>query len=43
MLYKLLKGDTKLVLSLLEGGYHLQRTGECVARHLAVLSGQARG
>ena len=31
------------VLSLLEGGYHLQRTGECVARHLAVLSGQARG
>ena len=27
------------VLSLLEGGYHLQRTGECIARHLGVLSG----
>jgi acetoin utilization deacetylase AcuC-like enzyme len=27
------------VLSLLEGGYHLQRTAECISRHLAVMSG----
>ncbi len=27
------------ILSLLEGGYNLQRTGECIARHLAVLGG----
>jgi acetoin utilization deacetylase AcuC-like enzyme len=30
------------ILSLLEGGYDLQRTGECVVRHLAVLGGQLK-
>ena len=30
------------LLSLLEGGYHLQRTGECITRHLAVLGGRER-
>lgn len=28
------------VISMLEGGYHLTRLGECVTAHLAVLSGQ---
>jgi acetoin utilization deacetylase AcuC-like enzyme len=28
------------LLSVLEGGYHLQRLGECVAAHLAVLCGE---
>ncbi len=31
------------VLSVLEGGYHLQRLGECVATHLGVLCGAAQG
>lgn len=30
------------VISLLEGGYHLARTAECIERHLAVLSGKLR-
>jgi acetoin utilization deacetylase AcuC-like enzyme len=30
------------VISLLEGGYHLARTAECIERHLAVLSGRLR-
>lgn len=30
------------IISLLEGGYHLARTAECIERHLAVLSGRQR-
>jgi acetoin utilization deacetylase AcuC-like enzyme len=30
------------VLSLLEGGYHLSRTAECIERHVAVLNGSLR-
>ncbi len=30
------------VISLLEGGYHLERLADCVIEHLAVLSGQRR-
>ena len=28
------------VISLLEGGYHLSRTAECIERHVAVLAGK---
>ena len=32
----------KRILSLLEGGYNLTRTAECVERHVALLAGQQR-
>ncbi len=32
----------KRILSLLEGGYHLARTAECIERHLGVLAGALR-